>query len=80
MPTHLAAQKLLGNMVLMRASKNREIGNQSYAAKQPAYRESSYAITNQVAGQLWWGLNEIRSRQKEMAKIAVKTWPLEFGD
>jgi hypothetical protein len=75
----VAAQKLLGNMTLLRASKNRGIGNEPFGTKRKVYEESSYAITNEIAKYADWSIDRIRERQKMMAKIAVKTWPLEFG-
>jgi hypothetical protein len=76
----LTAQKLLGNMVLIKASKNTELGNASFDQKRPIFEQSSYLITNQVAAYKQWTIEEIRKRQAEMAKIAVKTWSLSFAD
>jgi hypothetical protein len=74
------AQRLLGNMVLLRANQNRDIGNQSFEKKRQVFKESGYFITQQIGNYEKWGLDEIRQRQTELANIAVQTWPLTFGD
>lgn len=75
-----AAQKMLGNMVLLRANQNRDIGNQLFDEKKQILKKSGYFITQQVATYETWGLKEIRERQADLAKTAVKTWRLTFGD
>ena len=75
-----AAQRLLGNMVLMRANQNRDVGSKSFDEKKVVFAASGYFITQQVAKYDSWGLNQIRDRQAELAKIAVKTWRTSFGD
>src|ERR1700674_133389 len=74
------AQRLLGNMVLIRANQNRELGNLPFADKREAFKDSGYSVTNEVAKYPKWTMTEIRVRQAEMAKIAVKTWSLKFAD
>jgi len=75
-----AAQRMLGNMVLLRANQNRELGNTPFAEKKTLFKQSGYSVTNQVAIYDEWSMKEIRDRQSLMAKIAVKTWSLKFGD
>lgn len=71
-----AAQKLLGNMVLLRTSQNRDLGNQNFEAKRIVLAKSGYDLTKQVGRYEQWGLTEIRERQANLAKLAVKTWPV----
>jgi hypothetical protein len=75
-----AAQRLLGNMVLLRANQNRDVGNVSFAEKKKMFGQSGYSITNEVGGYPDWTMDIIRERQSEMAKLAVKTWSLKFAD
>jgi hypothetical protein len=75
-----SAQRLLGNMVLLKANQNRDIGNKSFEEKRVIFTNSGYFITQQVAKYDAWGLKEIRERQAELAKVAVRTWHLSFGD
>ena len=74
-----AVQRLLGNMVLLKADKNRDLGALAFPAKREAFAQSAYAVTKQVAEYDDWGLDEIRDRQADLAKIAVKTWTLSFA-
>ncbi|MES0132835.1 DUF262 domain-containing HNH endonuclease family protein [Mesorhizobium sp. M0029] len=78
--TAQAAQRMLGNMVLLRATQNREAGNASFAEKREVLKQSGYAITNEVADYKKWSMEEIRDRQLKMAKIATRTWSLSFAD
>jgi hypothetical protein len=75
-----AVQKLLGNMVLMRASDNRDVGNKSFAEKVQAYARSGYFTTKMVADEIKWGIDEIKTRQITLAELAVMTWHTSFGD
>ena len=78
--TAQAAQRFLGNMVLLRANQNTELGNTSFDQKRKIYEESSYAVTNQIASYPRWTMEEIRKRQAELAKTAVKTWSQNFTE
>jgi hypothetical protein len=75
-----AAQRLLGNMVLLKADRNRDLGAKGFAEKKAAYAESQHLITQQVAEYDSWTLKEIRDRQAKLAKVAVQTWHLKFSD
>lgn len=77
--TSLAAQKLLGNMVLLRATENRDIANKSYTIKKAALANSAYLTTKLAAAAQDWDLASIRARQSELAAVAVSTWSLKFG-
>ncbi len=73
------AQTLIGNLTLISAKKNVAIGNASFAEKVKVYKDLGYLVTQGLEkyGDKF-GLDEIRSRQKELAQCAVKTWPLTF--
>lgn len=83
--TARAGQKLLGNMVLLKADQNRDIGNSTFSAKRDSYAKSGYYVTKSVASfevkePDVWGMDDIRNRQKELAALAVKTWTLSFTE
>lgn len=78
--TAQAAQRFLGNMVLLRANQNTEIGNVAFSEKSVVYKQSGYSVTNQVAEYPKWTMDEIRERQAALAKVAVKTWSQSFAD
>ena len=73
----LACQNRLGNLALLRASKNVEIGSDSFTEKIQAYEHSNLSITRQVLEYDRWTNEEVNDRQSKMAKLAVKTWPIE---
>lgn len=75
-----AAQRLLGNMVLLRINQNGDLGNSTFDEKKKVFANSGYSITNQVAEYDVWSMDQIRHRQNKMAEIAIKTWSLKFGD
>jgi hypothetical protein len=76
--TAQAAQRMLGNMVLLASDKNTDIGNSAFNVKRTAYDESGFLITKQVAKFDKWTMQSIRERQAMMAKTAVKAWSLKF--
>jgi hypothetical protein len=76
--TAQAAQRLLGNMVLLKAGPNSEIGNSSFNEKKKVFEKSEYRITKEVSDYRSWNMNSIRDRQSKMGKTAIRTWTLKF--
>lgn len=69
----------LGNMCLLDQKVNRQIGNLTYSEKKEKYRLSKFATTRKIPEHYNdWNENTILSRQKQMAKIAVNIWRLNF--
>lgn len=66
----------LGNLALMKAIRNNQIGNQSFEIKKEVYKESAYLLTQNIADCDSWGILQIEQRQKMLAELAVKTWQL----
>ncbi len=66
----------LGNMVLLKASTNALVGNDSFATKKKYLKESGLVLTAEVAKSTNWGPAEIKNRQSKLAKLAIDTWPL----
>jgi hypothetical protein len=71
-------QSLLGNLTLLSSKKNVAIGNASFAEKLPVYKDSQYTITNKLENYTEFGIEQIKERQGELAKLAVKAWSLTF--
>jgi hypothetical protein len=67
----------LGNMVLLQASKNAEVGNKSFEDKLPILRNSAFFLTKEVANFNSWNVKQIDERQERLAKLALKTWPID---
>ena len=71
-----AYYKRIGNLALLAASVNTSIGNNGFADKKPFLKQSDFRLTKAVANSQEWGVAEIEARQKKLAALAVKTWPL----
>ena len=66
----------LGNLTVLAAKDNRpgDKDNRNFAAKRDAYAESLVAMTKRVASYSEWSPETVEERQKELAKLAAKTW------
>lgn len=65
----------IGNMVLLKKSENRRIGNKPFSFKQPILASSSLELTKEVGAARRWTASEIQERQLELANIAISSWP-----
>jgi hypothetical protein len=74
-----AYYRRIGNMVLLQATRNSIIGNSSFAKKKEVLKDSAFILTAQVADYAAWGLEQIVTRQKLLARMAVATWPLRVA-
>jgi len=68
----------LGNLVLLQADLNVQVGASDFATKKAVYKKSSIRLTAQVAKARKWGIKEIEARQKVLATFAVKTWKIAW--
>lgn len=68
--------KRIGNLCLMRASENSGMRSDAFTVKKPVFAASPYVLTKQIADATDWTTVEINDRQKTLAGIAVKTWPI----
>jgi hypothetical protein len=65
----------LGNMTLLQAGPNKDLGTVVYAQKRDVYRQSGFATTNRLAEHYTdWTAASIASQQKWMAKQAATVW------
>ena len=64
----------LGNMTLINAELNKEVGNAGFAAKKEAYAADCLDITCDILKEEVWGAEQIDRRQQWMADLAVKIW------
>lgn len=71
-----AYHKRIGNLALLQASKNSDIGNTDFISKKRVYEGSTFLLTKEIADKNTWGPVEIDERQNKLAELAVKTWPL----
>ena len=70
----------VGNLALMRASDNSEIKSSPFSEKKSIYSESPYVLTSQIAEFDDWGPEYIAKRQKILAALSVKAWPVGWWD
>jgi len=70
--------KRIGNLTLMKTKENNDFKSSSFADKKLKYKESELWITNSLANYDEWTIENIQSRQKELADIAVRAWSIEI--
>jgi Protein of unknown function DUF262/Protein of unknown function (DUF1524) len=68
--------KRIGNLCLMRASDNSAAKSDGFPKKKSMFAASPYLLTNQIAAEPDWTVAAITARQKALATLAVKTWPV----
>ncbi|MBS2024070.1 MAG: DUF262 domain-containing protein [Deltaproteobacteria bacterium] len=66
----------LGNLTLLEATANRQIGNQQYPQKVEAYAHSKYALTKALLADAPsdWSTAHIEQRQQRLAARAAHIW------
>ena len=71
----------LGNLTLLEASANRDIGSGSYPEKLIAYGGSGYALTRQLPDMApeHWSPELVRERQRGLAERAKLIWRSDFA-
>jgi len=66
----------LGNMVLLGARDNVDIGNKSFREKKKTFAKSPFDLTRKIAQFDKWGAEEIEKVQHELAEHVSKVWPI----
>lgn len=65
----------LGNMTLLQAGANRDLGTADYAQKRPVYQQSGFAITRKLGDEsAVWTPDRIAAHQNWMATQATAIW------
>jgi hypothetical protein len=65
----------IGNMTLLAAGANRDVGNKPYQQKRIFYQQSEFKITTSIAAEhQQWLPERIVSRQKWLANQATAIW------
>lgn len=71
----------LGNMTLLEAKLNRELGNATYQLKRDIYEKSSLRVARDVSKHYDTRSEErVNARQKQLAKIACELWRIDFRE
>jgi hypothetical protein len=67
----------IGNLTLLNASANRDLGNAPYKVKVDLFRTSAFAITRKVAEEnADWTPERVANRQNWMATQATAIWQI----
>jgi Protein of unknown function DUF262/Protein of unknown function (DUF1524) len=66
----------IGNLVLLRASDNSTLKSAGFTEKKSIFKNSPYELTKQIASCDNWRIEEIIARQKTLAELAVRAWPI----
>ncbi|MBI5363531.1 MAG: DUF262 domain-containing protein [Planctomycetes bacterium] len=75
---HEAHVYRLGNMTLLAASTNRDVGNADFEAKRAVYGASAVQLTAKIAAEFTeWTPESIDRRQKQLARLAKAEWRID---
>lgn len=74
---HKAYLKRIGNFTLLGKRLNSKVANGAFADKKKEYASSKIQMTLDLLPIASWTPAEIDTRQAEMAKLAVKAWPMK---
>ena len=74
---HQGYVKRLGNLALLDRVLNEKSGNLPFADKAKILGGSKISTTREISMATNWDARAIDERQKQMAKLAVKAWPLK---
>lgn len=67
----------LGNLALLSQEANSLAGNATFAEKKPILQDSSFKLTQMIGKSKRWTHVDIENRQKKMAELALKAWPID---
>jgi hypothetical protein len=66
----------LGNLAILKRTPNSDIENFPFDEKKPVYAQSGYILTKELASVPKWTPDAVVERQKRLAHLAKKTWPI----
>ncbi len=66
----------VGNLALLLAKSNADLRSNDFRKKKAIYKNSPYELTRMIAKLSSWTKTEIALRQKSLAGLALKAWPL----
>lgn len=72
-----AYQKRIGNLVLLQFKVNSAQKSGPFSKKKTSLSQSKFKLTSEVGAAPKWDKKAIEIRQKELAELAIKTWPLK---
>lgn len=66
----------LQNLALLERTLNNDLADGPFSEKRATYRESAFALTNELGRQNEWTLETSAARASELADLAVKAWAM----
>ena len=66
----------IGNLCLLDSGFNSKVSGKNFDYKKPILKASTLKLTSMIADYQAWGRTDVENRQKQLAGIAVKTWPI----
>lgn len=68
----------IGNLTILTQRQNEEADNHDFlTVKIPIYRGSAFPLSDDVVQESHWDERSIEARQKNLAALAVKIWPIK---
>ena len=64
----------LGNLVLLPKPLNSQASNADFSTKREIYRTTGLAITDEIAAEAQWGLEQIEARENSLIEWAAEYW------
>jgi hypothetical protein len=68
--------KRIGNLALLLAKSNSDLRSSDFKTKKTVYKDSPYELTRQISTLSEWTEEKIAERQKLLADLALRAWPL----
>jgi hypothetical protein len=68
--------KKIGNLALLLAKSNSDLKSKDFKTKKEVYQHSPYELTRQISTVQTWDEKQIVERQKVLAGLALRAWPL----
>lgn len=68
--------KRIGNLALLLAKNNSDLRSADFQSKKKLYKDSPYELTRQLSTVSEWDGKQISVRQKGLAELALRAWPL----
>jgi hypothetical protein len=73
---HAAFWRRIGNLCLLPKVPNNDLRSANEKTKFAVYKNAPYELTKQISETGHWTKETICKRQRELAKLAIKAWPL----
>ena len=74
--SHRIYGKRIGNLALLQAKSNSDLRSSDFETKKAVYKDSPYELTRQIGTASEWNEQKISNRQKGLASLSLKAWPL----